>query len=214
MVQSSLCRTGVREIHFTGMPGALTDISPCFAVGRQFLSTLLVASNEDFQTHLQSHAEEIKSTVSRLLGSLPEASSPDLASLQERVVTLLAAEKEHETEVDRLRTERDLLEERLESANVRYMLAEKKVDRMKSQAVAKLEQQSQAGNGRGEGKTGKGDGAGSADATELNHEIETARKEAVAIAEKQKEQLDKLEAENESLTERVTTLSVKVGLHS
>lgn len=175
----------------------------------------MFSNSENFQDHLQSHAKTIKSTVSQMFKNVPRASSPDASSLQERIVTLLAAEKEHEAEVDRLRSERDQLEEQLENASLRYMVAERKLDRMKSQAVQKLEQQSilggssQSGSGASTVGQTKKDISG-ADASEVNAEIETARKEAVAVSEKQREQIDKLEAEKENLTERVTTLTVKV----
>ena len=196
----------------------------CYIESPPFLSTLLFSSSETFRDHLQSHSEDIKTTLTQLFEKLPRPSTPDASSLQERILALLAAEKEHGAEIDRLRTQRDLLEERLESASLRYMVAEKKLDRVKSQAVAKLEQQStnrlqtQTGNGTteggqtsGPGKSGVGDGTDGADASEATAGIESARREAVAVSEKQKEQLDKLEAENENLTERLTVLTVKVG---
>ncbi|KAI9790405.1 MAG: E3 ubiquitin-protein ligase bre1 [Peltula sp. TS41687] len=183
--------------------------------GQHFASALMFSNSEEFQGHLQSHAKAIKSTVSQIFNTVPRASSPDVSSLQERVLSLLAAEKEHEAEVDRLRSERDQIEEELSTASLRYMVAERRLDRLKSQPVAKLEQQSILGGssqtvGTGSHSTNAIKREGS-DATEINAEIETARKEAVAVSEKQREQLDKLEAETENLTERVTTLTVKIS---
>lgn len=190
-----------------------------YVEGQHFVSALMFSNSEDFQDHLQSHAKAIKLTVSQIFNNIPRASSPDASHLQERIVSLLAAEKEHEAEVDRLRSERDQLEEQLGNASLRYMMAERKLDRMKSQAVQNLEQQSTLGgssqSGSGVSTVGQTAGVGKkdtspGDASEINAEIETARKEAVAVSEKQREQLDKLEAANENLTERVTTLTVKV----
>ncbi|KAI9830985.1 MAG: E3 ubiquitin-protein ligase bre1 [Phylliscum demangeonii] len=171
--------------------------------GQRILSGLLFEESNIFQEHLRSHSETIKATVAQLFEKLPHPSDPVVEDLQTRVALLLAAEKEHEAEVDRLRAERDGLEERIENASLRYMVAEKKIDRMKSQAVAKLEQQNLATS-----RPAKKATADSVAVEEVDVGAEAARKEAVAVAEKQKEQIDKLEAENEKLTERVTTLTM------
>lgn len=105
------------------------------------------------------------------------------------------------------------------------MVAEKKLDRAKSQAVAKFEQQ---GISSGSNRAGGNSNSAGVDPTEKgasgvtdgvdrvgnNSDLERARRETAAVVEKQREQIDSLEVENQNLTERVTTLSVKVDRSS
>lgn len=116
--------------------------------------------------------------------------------------------------VDRLRTEKDELSERLETASLRYIKAEKRLDRAKSSAVAKLEQQAIAGTGNSAGS-----GIGGVESTtdvemtngiaEEGESSHSAYKEASAIVVKQKEQLDAIAAENKSLTEQLTAATAR-----
>ncbi|KAI9851410.1 MAG: E3 ubiquitin-protein ligase bre1 [Thelocarpon superellum] len=186
-------------------------------------SALLTSSNDLFQEHLQSEAQRIKTTLSQIFTQLPMSSNPEVAELQKRVSALLATDKTHRTELDRVRAERDQLEERVETASLRYMMAEKKLDRAKSAAVAKLERQALVGGGNeaGSGISGGGDNAikkeagdgvnGAATHTEASCQAEIGRREALAVTEKQKEQLGKLEMENEDLVGQVTKLTVKLS---
>ena len=187
-------------------------------------ATLLSSNNEVFRDHLQSKSHDIKSTLSHIFKHFPEAASPEVANLQERITNLLAEEKAHCTELDRTRAERDQLEERLENASLRYMMAEKKLDRAKSAAVAKLERQAILGGSNEAGSgIGSGEGSGSVkkeavenvngalSPVEVNSAVDLQRREALALADKQKEQLEKLEAENEELTGQVTKMTVKLS---
>ena len=124
-------------------------------------------------------------------------------------------------ELEKSRLEKEQLEERLESASMRYMVAEKKLDRAKSLTVAKLERQALASGrydtGSGLSSSGvDGQGGGKNDLSngltengETLAEVEEARKEAVAASAKQKEQLERIEAENEKLISQLTALNVK-----
>jgi E3 ubiquitin-protein ligase BRE1 len=116
--------------------------------------------------------------------------------------------------VDKLRTEKEELSERLETASLRYIKAEKKLDRAKSTAVAKLEQQAIAGTGNSAG-SGIGGVDNSVD-TEMTNGIsedskasQTAYEEASAVVAKQKEQLEAIAAENKSLTEQLTAATTR-----
>lgn len=187
-----------------------------------FQSALLTADNPTFEEHLKSRSAEISSAISQLF-SKSIAPSPEISELQGRIARLLSTEKVHITELEKSRSEKEQLEERLESASLRYMVAEKKLERARSATVAKLERQAivggrESGSGFGGGTEGSGkkessDGPngmdesndGAAEAAEL------ARKEAVAASIKQKEQLEKIEAENEKLTAQLTTLNVKMS---
>lgn len=174
-----------------------------------FNSSLLSTTNRKFASFLEEKSETIKATLAKLVANVP-ASDPNVHDLQERLSALLAAEKSHVPELERIKLEKDQLQERLESAVSRYMLAEKKLDRARSAQVAKLEAQATAGS-RPEGSSGQDvpdvvleDGVGGAAS-------EAARKEAVAVAEKRTEQLEKLVKENVKLTNDLTGLQTRLA---
>ena len=176
-----------------------------------FPSTLLNSDSSTFEQHLHSRSKEISSAISKLFGS-PKAAPPQIADLQNRISQLLAAEKVHITELDKSRKEHENLEERLETASLRYMLAEKKLDRVKSTTVQRLERQAISG-GKSESGSGLGggtDGDESKVDSEALFEAEKCRKEAIASFEKQKEHLAALEADNEKLTAQLTTLENRI----
>lgn len=186
-----------------------------------FPSALLTTDNETFEKHLESRSAEISSAISRLFNRSPK-SSPQISDLQGRIAQLLAREKSHITELEKHRLEKEQLVERLENASLRYMIAEKKLDRSKSATVARIERQavaggrSEASNGLGGGTELSGEGHGDAGKTKTENgddhtEAEGARKEAVAAVAKQKEQLQALEVENNKLTAQVTALSNKLS---
>ncbi|KAI9762349.1 MAG: prephenate dehydratase [Chaenotheca gracillima] len=185
-------------------------------------STLLFADTEKFENHLKSRSEDIRSIASQLIARIPLSKSSDVAELQTRISKMLAIEKGHVVEIDRLQTEKDRVEERLENASWRFMMAEKKLDRAKSATVAKLERQAIFGGGNDAGSGiggGEGPGAvkregsevvnGTTEPVEANLDIEIRRKEAVAVSEKRMAQIEKLETENEGLTNQVATLTSK-----
>ena len=172
-----------------------------------FPSALLNSDNATFEQHLQSRSKEISDTIAALFGT-PQTTSPQISELQTRIAQLLATEKVHITELERSREELENLENRLEAASLRYMLAEKKLDRVKSTTVQKLERQAVSGgkNGSGSGLGGTADGEESKVDGEALIEAEKGRKEAIASFEKGKEQLAALEADNEKLTAQMTNL--------
>lgn len=182
-----------------------------------FPSALLAADSAAFTTHLKSRSKEISSAISQLFAQSP-VSAPEVSQLQGRIAELLTAEKGHIIELEKSRLEKEKLVGRLEDASLRYMIAEKKLDRSKSVTVAKLEKQAISGgrNDTGSGLGGAQDASnGQTDVKSDNVdelvEAEEARREAVAASAKRKEQLESLEAENEKLTVQVTTLSNRLA---
>lgn len=178
-----------------------------------FPSALLAGDSAAFNTHLKSRSKEISSAISHLFARAP-ATAPEVSQLQGRIAELLTAEKGHVVELEKSRLEKEKLVGRLEGASLRYMLAEKKLDRSKSATVAKLERQAVSG---GRSDTGSGLGGvqdasngqieSKPDNVDELIEAEETRREAVAASAKWKEQLENIEAENEKLTAQVTTLS-------
>ncbi|KAI9786864.1 MAG: E3 ubiquitin-protein ligase bre1 [Geoglossum umbratile] len=179
-------------------------------------SELFFADSERFESHLASRSKDIKSTISQLFKNFAKF-TPDVKDLQTRISKLLASEKTHATELDRVRAEKEQLEERLENASLRYMVAEKKLDRAKSQSVAKLERQAIFAGGNEVG----GEAANKTEASDAvngvgghgdgNADADVGRREAIAVTIKQKEELEKLESENGKLTEVITTMNVRLA---
>ena len=113
------------------------------------------------------------------------------------------------------------MQERLETASMRYMIAEKKLDRMKSATVAKLERQALHGGGNenGSGLGGNTDSAKSegakaqVDSVALA-QVETELKETLAASAKQLEQFKQLEKDNQDLSTQISQLRLKSSQHS
>ncbi|KAI9763095.1 MAG: E3 ubiquitin-protein ligase bre1 [Candelina submexicana] len=179
--------------------------------------------SEKFEEHLESRSKDIQAAIQALFSGAPRV-SPDVEDLQRRLTQLLAAEKSHITELDRARVEQEQLQEQIQNASLRYIVAEKKLDRAKSTAVAKLERQATSGgrNDSGSGLGGQGETSafskgersasinGALDNGEDALDVESA-KIASAVSAKYKEQLEKLEAENEKLIGQLTTVNVKMS---
>lgn len=180
-----------------------------------FSELLTFADNEVFEKHLRERSEQIKSTISLLTSRSPKA-PPDAAELQKQLARKLAEEKATIAELERALADKQQLEERLEAASLRYMVAEKKLDRARSVTMAKMEKQQILGPQRssGESSVKREDSSpvnGSADALEKIAELEAANNKTTAVSEKQKEQLEILEEENSKLLAQITELTVKVG---
>ena len=112
--------------------------------------------------------------------------------------------------------QKEQLEGQLDNASLRYMVAEKKVDRQKSATVARLEAQAISG---GRSETGSGLRGGQdrheADAKlegggQALFEAEKSRKEVVAAMTKQREQIELLETDNEKSRTEATALSARL----
>jgi E3 ubiquitin-protein ligase BRE1 len=157
--------------------------------------------------------------IKALYSTLP-TTTPDIKDLQTRLNELLATEKRQIAELQRLQADAEQTQDRLDKASVRYLMAERKLDRQKSQAVQSLEMQSQMqsqamqvdsgeGNVNGEATNGAVEGGGVA-----SEEAERERLEAIAVSTKVKEQLSQLEEENAKLTREVTLLKSQSTGHT
>ena len=174
---------------------------------------ILCADNQTFKKHLATRKEKILSSLSDLFARYP-ASSPSIADLQQKLSELLATEKDHVVRLQRVTTEKEQLSDRLDTATHRYLVAEKKLDRLKSAQVQKLEQQAIGG-----GNVVKEEAPSASNGTEttnggspgpISEELETAKNQALAEAAKRKEQLEQIEQENKKLTEELSALKVKL----
>jgi E3 ubiquitin-protein ligase BRE1 len=180
---------------------------------RTIPDTLFFEDSQTLRKHLEDRKDKVLSALSSLFARFPPA-SPEVTSLQQQLSKLLAAEKEHICELQRVQTEKDQKSERLVTATHRYMIAEKKIDRLKSQQVQKLESAAMASSTSGvKEETASTNGVDLANGVPavLAEEVETARNEAVAEAAKRREHIGQLEAENKKLTEEISTLNVKLA---
>jgi E3 ubiquitin-protein ligase BRE1 len=165
---------------------------------------------------LAARAKQIKSKLSSIftnLSSVRGKPPANVQDLQEKLNKLLGAQKQYLTKLERLQGERDDLSDRLETASLRYIKAEKRLDRAKSSVVAKFEQQAIAGSGNG-GVSAVQNGVDIEMADGLSEENEanqTAYKEAAAVVAKQKEQLEAIMAENKSLTEQLGAANTRLS---
>lgn len=172
------------------------------------------ADMETFVKHLEDKGQHIVEAIHQILLKLPDA-KPDSAKLEARISELLTAEKGHVAELARLREETASLDERLENASMRYMMAEKKVDRLRSVPVQKLEAQAKQPPKSEVDQQGPSDSKGE-ESKQVNGilpeyppEASAARQEAVAARDKIKEQLDRVVEENRKLTDNLTTAQAK-----
>jgi E3 ubiquitin-protein ligase BRE1 len=177
-----------------------------------FKSSLQFEDVEEFEKHLKSRSEDIRAIISQVQS---KSNAPaDISEVQTRLAKKLAVEKVAIAELEKTLAEKQQLEESLEEASLRYLVAEKKLDRAKSLTVAKLEKQQSMGIQRpGETAQSKREESspanGGTPAGERNPELEEANNKLTAISEKQKEQVRQLEAENASLLGQITEIKVK-----
>ena len=179
----------------------------------QYKSSLLSFENEKFKEHLKDRSDRIKSSLTSSFEKFPIA-PPDVKDLQEKVSNLLASEKSHIVELQRLNQEKEQLSERLDNASYRYVLAEKKLDRAKSAAVARIEKQAVQGSiapteDASAGKDSRPMANGNSDGN-INEDAESAKREAVATVAKRSAQLIEMEEANKKLTDEVTSLQTRL----
>ncbi|UPX12644.1 RING-type E3 ubiquitin transferase [Ascochyta rabiei] len=182
------------------------------ASSRTVPPALLFEDSDSFRQHLSKRKDTILSSLSALFAKYPPQ-SPDVAHLQQQLSELLAAQKEHVVQCQRITTEKEQLSDRLDTATHRYLVAEKKIDRLKSQQVQKLEQSAVATTVKEEAPSAgvkKEATNGTTPEPAASQELETARSKAVAEAAKRKAQLEDVEKENKRMTEELSALKVKL----
>ncbi|KAL4950039.1 BRE1 E3 ubiquitin ligase-domain-containing protein [Aspergillus filifer] len=178
-----------------------------------FQSSLQFEDVDNFEKHLKSRSDDIRDIISRLLAK-SSTFPPEVSILQSQLARKLAEEKATLAELNKALSEKQQLEESLEEASLRYMVAEKKLDRARSVTVAKLEKQYIFGAQRPGGESAPVNREeppatnGATPTGERTPDSDETYKLA-AISEKQKEQLQKLEAENANLLSQITEISIK-----
>ncbi|KAH9872876.1 hypothetical protein J1614_005270 [Plenodomus biglobosus] len=190
------------------LPASSSDL----ASSESLPAALFFEDSTMFKQHLSSRRENIMSSLSSLFAAFPPT-SPDVATLQQKLSQLLAHEKEHVVQLQRVMTEKEQLSDRLDTATHRYLVAEKKIDRLKSQQVQKLEQQAVATTHPKEETPSASNGTDAVNGHSpgpVSEEVEAARSQALAEAAKRKEQLEEIELVNKKLTEELSSLKIKL----
>ncbi|KAL3432170.1 BRE1 E3 ubiquitin ligase-domain-containing protein [Aspergillus tetrazonus] len=179
-----------------------------------FQSALQFEDLDNFEQHLKSRSDDIRDIISRLVAKSP-TSPPEVSDLQSQLARKLAEEKATLAELSKVLSEKQQLEESLEEASLRYMVAEKKLDRARSLTVAKLEKQYILGAQRPGGDSASGNRDeppatnGATPTGERTPDTDETYSKLAAISEKRKEQIQKLEAENANLLSQITEISIK-----
>ncbi|KAK6506824.1 hypothetical protein TWF481_005284 [Arthrobotrys musiformis] len=179
--------------------------------------SLLSADIVIFSEHLDKKRSFIKESLSTLFKRLGEnrndaAIDKTISKLKAELAKSLAVQKGYSVEVDRLRQDKDEAEAQLTNAAIRYLTAEKKLDRLKSQTVARIEQQAIATSSNANGNLHKDANPSKAKFTDGQlADAELARKEAEAIASKQEKEIKQLQTEISRLQEQVTSSTLKLG---
>lgn len=172
-------------------------------------SALSFKESKDFQRHLSEKSKALKVKVEGIFARLESARGnvkPEVAELESQVKSLLANEKDLQLKLDRVESENTSLSEQLDRATLKSLKAERKLDRLRSAQVQKLEQQALAGATTRSGN--EENGTPSASESD-NSELRIRYEENVAAMAKQKEQLDAALAEIKTLQEENTTFKTK-----
>lgn len=180
-----------------------------------FKSSLQFEDAEEFQSHLTARSEDIRAIISQVQANASDAPT-ELSEVQSRLAKKLSEEKVTIAKLEKALAEKQQVEDCLEAAASRYMRAEQKLDRAKSVTVAKLEKQQLMGSQQsGESTQSKQEEAspanGATPVSDRNPELEEAHAKLKATSDKQREQLEKLEAENARLLSQITESKVKVS---
>ncbi|KAI1128075.1 ubiquitin ligase protein BRE1 [Nemania abortiva] len=181
---------------------------------RPFPTQTQFKDTEEFESHLDNKASEIKSKLETLFSHIASNRgniTPNIVDLESKVNNLLANQKELVVKVERLTSDKDSLSEQLNNATLRYMKAERRLDRVKSAQVQKLEQQALASSTtRSATSADQANGIGADESNGNYASQKLALQELNAVAEKQKEQLEGVLAQNKSLQAELTSLQTRL----
>ncbi|KAI6092425.1 E3 ubiquitin-protein ligase BRE1 [Hypoxylon rubiginosum] len=169
---------------------------------------------EEFESHLSEKGLSIKKMVDVILDRLSASRgqvAPDITTLEKQVNALLAQQKEFLVKLDRLTADKASISEQLNIATLRYMKAERRLDRARSTQVQKLEQQAHNHVSTRSGTGADQENGMDIDETSPNNEsLQLALREANAVVEKQKGQLESALAQNKSLQEELTSVQTRL----
>ncbi|KAK9459322.1 BRE1 E3 ubiquitin ligase-domain-containing protein [Lipomyces oligophaga] len=174
--------------------------------------SLLESNSQEYSAHLAAKRNLIIQSLTAIFTS--DNSPPEIKALQDQLrdisnqVTCLKVENEH------LKDERDDLDRRLTDATLKFMTAEKKMDRLKSSTLAKIERPQMVGSSASAKKSSpeveaKKQQAEKQDSPTNDQALSHARQEFQAVIAKQNEELDRLQKQITELQQTITTLNIK-----
>jgi len=174
------------------------------------ISSLSFKDSKEFQRHLGDKGKTVVSkaeTLLKRLAGLRGEIKPEAAKLESQIKSLLATQKELAVKIDRLQAENASLSEQYDTATLKVIKAERKLDRARSHQVQKLEQQALASSTTR--PTGDENGAGSSMTNGESEELKLQYQEAVAVMAKQKQQLETVLSEIRGLQSENATFKAK-----
>uniref|UniRef100_A0A060T4K2 E3 ubiquitin protein ligase n=1 Tax=Blastobotrys adeninivorans TaxID=409370 RepID=A0A060T4K2_BLAAD len=196
-------------------------------------SLLLIATKQDsekdaqmetqFNQALTKKEEAIKNRLGPLLKQT-SAQSPDASKLQDALTSVSGTLNQVKAENDALKLTRETLTRQLEEVTEKYLASEKKLERLLSPTLTRIEQ---SAHNQSNGSTTDSNGSESADAdnkptnsndkgvlsAEVAEELEKTKNELLeskAVITKQKEQLDHQETQIVALKQHVDDLSSRL----
>ncbi|KAF5522073.1 E3 ubiquitin-protein ligase BRE1 [Colletotrichum aenigma] len=175
-----------------------------------YITSTHFKDNEEFQRHLGDTTADIRKRAEAVINRIASARgeiTPNIADLETRVNSLLAQQKDYLVKLDRANQENEQLSEDLNKASLRFFKAEKRMDRLKSAQVQKLEQQfiASAKPTAAGGENGSDNAEANGNAAEALIKFE----EASAVVAKQKEQLEAAQADIKTLQEENSALKAR-----
>lgn len=178
--------------------------------GPPYITSTHFKDNEEFQRHLGDTTADIRKRAEAVINRIASARgeiTPNIADLETRVNSLLAQQKDYLVKLDRANQENEQLSEDLNKASLRFFKAEKRMDRLKSAQVQKLEQQfiASAKPTAAGGENGSDNAEANGNAAEALIKFE----EASAVVAKQKEQLEAAQADIKTLQEENSALKAR-----
>lgn len=165
---------------------------------------------EELESHLTEKASIIREMTDAIFARMTSnrENEPDITTLESQVNKLLAAQKDLLVKVNRLTSEKEGVSEQLNTATLRYMKAERRMDRLKSNQVQKLEQKALASSTAR--PAGSDQDNGVVEANGNSAELQLKLKEATVAGDKQKQHLETALAESKKLQEELTNLQTKL----
>ncbi|KAK9324150.1 BRE1 E3 ubiquitin ligase-domain-containing protein [Lipomyces orientalis] len=177
--------------------------------------SLLLATSEEYSTHLEAKRDSILQSLTPIFTSLqssPSDVSTDGTKLQESLSELSTQITVLKTENERLKDEREDLSRRLTDATFKFMSAEKKLDRLKSSTLAKIERSSVSSPS----VKREGSAEEKPEPEKKSEEVDDKlvariQEESEAVVRKQAEELRHLQEKVVTLTDEVSKLNVKLS---
>ncbi|KAK9450836.1 BRE1 E3 ubiquitin ligase-domain-containing protein [Limtongia smithiae] len=169
----------------------------------------LALSPDQYGEHLATKRASILESLKSLFKSITSGSIPEEAKLQESLAGLTTEVASLKADNERLQDEREDLERRLTDATFKFMSAEKKLDRMKSSTLAKIERSSVSSPAvqRENSVDEKAEQEKKAEADDAL--IARVQKESAAIVQKQSQELTTLQTKVLTLQDEISKLNFK-----